>query len=412
MNKTFGLLFYIKRSKMIADGTVPVYLRITIDGERIEISSKRYVNPDKWNANGQKLNGSAEEVRTLNAYLKTLEHQVYETHRNMIENKLPLTAGNLKNILLKKDAVSNDKMLVPIFEEHNRQIAALVGKEYAKGTLNRYQTSLKHTKEFINWKYKVNDIDIRGIDHEFIMSYDFYLRSERNCANNSTVKYLKNFKKIILICLANGWLDKDPFIKYKPKVKEVTRDYLTIEELELMINKQFVSNRIVQVRDIFVFCCYTGLAYADVKKLKRNEITIGLDGQKWIFTSRQKTDTASRIPLLPTALQIMKKYEDHPECYDQGKLLPVLSNQKMNSYLKEIADVCGINKELTFHIARHTFATTVTLANGVSIESVSKMLGHTNIRTTQHYAKILDAKVSEDMQMLTQKFAGMKLNRT
>ena len=179
-----------------------------------------------------------------------------------------------------------------------------------------------------------------------------------------------------------------------------------------MINKQFVSDRVVQVRDIFVFCCYTGLAYADVKKLKRNEITAGIDGQQWIFTSRQKTDTASRIPLLTAALQIMRKYEHHPECVDQGKLLPVLSNQKMNSYLKEIADVCGINKELTFHIARHTFATTVTLANGVSIESISKMLGHTNIRTTQHYAKILDAKVSEDMQMLKQKFAGMKLNRT
>ena len=407
MNKTFGLLFYVKRSKMINDGTAPVYLRITMDGERVEISSKRYVNPDKWNTNGQKLNGSSEEVRTLNTYLKTLEHQVYEIHRNMIEKKLPLTTVNLKNILFKKDTVENDKMLVPIFEEHNRQIAALVGKEYAQGTLDRYQTSLKHTKEFIKWKYKVNDIDIRGIDHEFIMSYDFYLRSERNCANNSTVKYLKNFKKIILICIANGWLDKDPFIRYKPKVKEVTRDYLTIEELELMINKKFVSDRIVQVRDIFVFCCYTGLAYADVKKLKRNEITIGLDGQKWIFTSRQKTDTASRIPLLPTALQIMRKYENHPECSDQGKLLPVLSNQKMNSYLKEIADVCGINKELTFHIARHTFATTVTLANGVSIESVSKMLGHTNIRTTQHYAKILDAKVSEDMILLKQKFARM-----
>ena len=270
MNKTFGLLFYVKRSKMIADGTVPVYLRITIDSERVEISSKRYVNPGKWNANGQKLNGTSEEVRALNTYLKTLEHQVYEIHRDMIEKKLPLTAANLKNILFRKDTVETNKMLVPIFEEHNLQIAALVGKEYAKGTLDRYQTSLKHTKEFIKWKYKVDDIDIRGIDHEFIMSYDFYLRSERNCANNSTVKYLKNFKKIILICIANGWLDKDPFIKYKPKIKEVTRDYLTIEELELMINKQFVSDRVVQVRDIFVFCFYTGLAYADVKKLKRN----------------------------------------------------------------------------------------------------------------------------------------------
>lgn len=406
MNKTFGLLFYVKKTKMIANGTAPVYLRITIDGERADISSKRYVNPDKWNASGQKLGGSGDEVRALNSYLKTLEHQVYEAHRNMIEKKLPLTAAGLKNILLKKDEPEKDKMLVPIFEEHNRQVKALIGREYAQGTLDRYQTSLKHTVEFIQWKYKVNDINIRGINHEFIMSYDFYLRSERKCNNNSTVKYLKNFKKIILICIANGWLDKDPFIKYKPKVKEVNREYLTMDDLQRISDKQFTNVRLNQVRDIFLFSCYTGLAYADVKKLKREEISIGLDGQKWIFTSRQKTDTASRIPLLPTALQIIKKYEDHPECSDLGKILPVLSNQKMNSYLKEIADVCNIEKELTFHIARHTFATTITLANGVSIESVSKMLGHTNIRTTQHYAKILDSKVGEDMQLLKMRLAS------
>jgi site-specific recombinase XerD len=406
MNKTFGLLFYVKRSKMIGNDTAPVYLRVTVDGERIEISSKRYVNPDKWNANAQKLNGTGEEVRSLNNYLKTLEHQVYEIHRQLIEKKLPLTAVNLKNALLKKDEVTTSKMLVPIFKEHNRQVTALIGTEYAKGTADRYETSLKHTQAFLKWKYKVDDINIEGINHEFIMSYDFYLRSERKCANNSTVKYMKNFKKIILMCIDNGWLDKDPFIKYKPKVKIVARDYLTKEELETMALKSYSSLRIEQVKDIFIFCCYTGLAYIDVKQLKRSEIIKGIDGQQWIFTTRQKTNTASRIPLLTQALEIIQKYERHPECADQDKVLPVLSNQKMNSYLKEVADVCGINKELTFHIARHTFATSVTLANGVSIESVSKMLGHKNMRTTQHYAKILDSKVSEDMQLLKLKLAN------
>ena len=405
MNKSFNLLFYVKRSKTIIDGTAPVYLRITIDGERIEISSKRYINPDKWNTNGQKLNGSCEDVRTLNAYFKTLEHEVYEAHRSMIERKLPLTALNLKNILLNKEQVLDNRMLVPIFEEHNSQIKALLGKEYAKGTYDRYETSLKHTKDFLGWKYGVSDIDIKGVNHEFITAYDFYLRSERNCNNNSTVKYLKNFKKIILICMANGWLDKDPFAKYKPKVKEVKRDYLIREELDRMAQKQLVSERVAAVRDIFLFSCYTGLAYADVKKLKRAEIVNGIDGQQWIYTSRQKTDTDSRIPLLPKALELINAYADHPQCINAGLLLPVLSNQKMNSYLKEIADACGITKELTYHIARHTFATTVTLANGVSIESVSKMLGHKNIRTTQHYAKILDMKVSQDMALLKQKYA-------
>lgn len=391
---------------MTTDGTAPIYLRITIDGERIEISSKRSVIPDKWNTKAQKLTGNSEEVRSVNAYIKTLEHEVYEAHRSMIVKKLPLTAVGLKNILFKKEQNSFKKMLVPIFEEHNRQVKALVGKEYAKGTLDRYETSLKHTKDFLLWKYGTSDIDIRGIDHEFITSYDFYLRSERGCNNNSTVKYLKNFKKIILICIANGWLDKDPFVKYKPKIKDVKRDFLNAEELEQMALKQFLSERVTAVRNIFLFSCYTGLAYADVKKLKRSEIVTGIDGQKWIYTSRQKTDSDSRVPLLPKALELMDAYADHPQCVNDGLLLPVLSNQKMNSYLKEIADACDITKELTYHIARHTFATTVTLANGVPIESVSKMLGHKNIRTTQHYAKILDMKVSEDMNLLKQKLVA------
>jgi len=405
MNKSFGLLFYVKRSKMNDAGFAPIYLRITIDSARTEISSKRHVKPDQWNTNRGKVNGTSEEVKLVNAYLKTLEHEVYEVYRAMVENKLPLTVTTLKNRLLGKNGTTNHKMLMPIFEEHNSQIKALVGKEYSKATYHRYETSLKHTQAFLLWKYQAADIAINGIDHEFIMAYDFYLRSERNCANNSTVKYLKNFKKIILICIANGWLDKDPFIKYKPKVKEVKRDFLNTEEIENMEKKQLATDRLSQVRDIFLFSCYTGLAYADVKKLKRSEIVLGIDGQKWIYTSRQKTDTDSRVPLLPKAMELITKYEDHPQCVNDGLLLPVLSNQKMNSYLKEIADACGIGKELTFHIARHTFATTVTLGNGVSIESVSKMLGHKNIRTTQHYAKILDAKVSEDMCKLKQRLA-------
>jgi len=195
-------------------------------------------------------------------------------------------------------------------------------------------------------------------------------------------------------------LTEQQIASYRENGFLLIQDFLNAEELEVMANKKLVSDRVSQVRDIFLFSCYTGLAYADVKKLKRTEIVTGIDGQKWVYTSRQKTDTSSRIPLLPQAMELMAKYEDHPQCTNDGLLLPVLSNQKMNSYLKEIADACGINKELTYHIARHTFATTVTLANGVSIESVSKMLGHTNIKTTQHYAKILDMKVAQDMSKL------------
>lgn len=407
MIRTVCINFSLKKTKTLNNGTAPVYLRLTVAGERVELTTRRYINPERWNIGMQKMNGTNDEARVFNNYLKTLEQKVFEEHRLMIDGKVPLTAANLRDRLLGKPDIKRTKMLVPIFKEHNRRIKSLVGKEYANGTLERYETSLRHTIAFMEWQYQKNDLDIVEINHEFITSYDYYLRSECKCSNNTAVKYIKNFKKIIRICIANGWLDKDPFINYKAKVKEVVRHYLTSDEIQLIADKEFVSDRVNQVRDIFLFSCFTGLAYADVKKLKRSEISIGLDKQQWIFTSRQKTDSPSRIPLLPIALKILSKYEGNPECLHKDRVLPVLSNQKMNSYLKEIADLCGIKKELTYHIARHTFATSVTLANGVSIESVSKMLGHKNIRTTQHYAKILDAKVSEDMEILKYKLANV-----
>lgn len=206
------------------------------------------------------------------------------------------------------------------------------------------------------------------------------------------------------IAQANNWITIDPFLNYKVRLKDVEREYLSEEEIQTMLTKNLHTPRLSQVRDIFIFCCFTGLAYSDVKKLTQNNVVMGIDGEQWIKTKRTKTDTRSNIPILPTALAIIKKYENHPEVVIKEVLLPVLSNQKSNAYLKEIAELCGITKNLTTHLARHTFATTVTLTNGVPLESVSKMLGHKSIKTTQHYAKILDLKVSDDMQLLRQKF--------
>jgi site-specific recombinase XerD len=401
MNKTFNLLFFIKKNKIRTNGTAPIYLRITIDGKAADIAAKRYIDPQKWDVKAHKAVGNSQEAKTLNVYLKTLEQQVYDSHYLMLKEEHDVTSESLKSKLLGTDV--STRMLIPIFQDHNDKVEALVGQDFAPGTLERYKTSLKHTQEFLIWKYKTSDIDITKIDHAFIMDYDFWLRSVRKCANNTAVKYIKNFKKIIRLCMANGWLSKDPFLRYKAKLKVVERPYLTKEEIQTIYEKEFASDRLIQVRDIFLFSCYTGLAYVDVKKLTKSNVNIGIDGDQWIFTHRQKTDTSTRVPLLPLAQELILKYEDHPECVNSNVLFPVLSNQKMNSYLKEIVNVCGINKDLTFHIARHTFATTVTLSNGVPIESVSKMLGHTNIKTTQHYAKILDKKVSDDMLILKSK---------
>ena len=403
MKTKVSILFYAKKAKAAANGLVPIYTRITINGKRIELSTNRFVEISKWSTEAGKIKGSSEEARSINNHLDLLKSQIRDAEMELIHKKIALTTETIKSKLLGVD--ERARMLVPIFQYHNNKIKELVGKEYAPGTLERYTTSLKHTIEFMQWKYNISDIDITKIDHAFITDYEFWLRSVRNCANNTAVKYLKNFNKIIKLCLANDWLDKNPFANYKSKVKEVERVYLTEAEIQSIIEKDFKTERLSLVRDIFLFSCFTGLAYIDVKNLTKAHVSYGIDGEKWIFTHRQKTESASKIPILPVTQMIIDKYENHPQCINEDKLLPILSNQKMNAYLKEIAGVCEIEKELTFHIARHTFATTVTLTNGVPIESVSKMLGHKNLRTTQHYAKVLDRKVSDDMKILKEKLA-------
>ena len=402
MNATINVLFYIKRAKINSNGLVPVFIRITVEGKRIDKSTGKYVLPERWSTETSRLKGNSEESRSINNHLDLIRKEVFETEKNLLLKGVILNFENFKNEYLGIE--STKRYLVPIFEDHNRKVKELVGREYAIATHKRYETSLRHLKEFLEYKFKISDIDIERIDYAFIADYEFFLRTKRNCSNNTAIKYVKNFHKVVNICLANGWLVKSPFTNYKPKIKEVVRDYLLDDEIKAIRDKNITSFRLDLVRDIFLFSCYTGLAYIDVKQLKKSNISIGIDGDKWIFKSRQKTDVNSKIPILPPALEILDKYKEHPKCLNEGFLLPILSNQKMNAYLKEIADICGINKELTFHIARHTFATTVTLSNGVPIETVSKMLGHTNLKTTQHYAKILDKKISEDMQRLKAKF--------
>ncbi|EKT4500985.1 site-specific integrase [Flavobacterium psychrophilum] len=409
MKTKVSILFYAKRAKASVNGLVPIYTRITINGKRIELSSNRFVEMSKWSTEAGKMKGNSEEARSINSHLDMLRIQIIDMQMELIHKKIPVTTETLKSKILGVD--ERQRMLIPIFQDHNNKIKELVGKEYAPGTLERYKTSLSHTIEFLQWKYKVSDIEINKIDHAFVTDYEFWLRSVRNCANNTAVKYIKNFSKIIKLCLANDWLDKNPFANYKSKVKEVERVYLSEEEIQNIIEKDFKTERLSLVRDIFLFSCFTGLAYIDVKNLTKSHISIGIDGEKWIFTHRQKTETASKIPILPVTQMIIDKYSDHPKSNNEDRLFPILTNQKMNVYLKEIAGVCEIEKDLTFHIARHTFATTVTLTNGVPIESVSKMLGHKNLRTTQHYAKVLDKKVSEDMKILRDKFAMISIEK-
>jgi site-specific recombinase XerD len=403
MRTTLSLLFFLRKPKNYQSGDMPIYLRITVDGQRTELAVSRKFDPDRWDAGTGRATGTKADSRTLNAYLDDMQFKLYELQRRMSEQNELITAETLKNRYSGK--AEKARTLVSVFEDHNTKMKTLVGEEFEKSTLQRYETCLMHAKDFMRSRYNISDIPVSKIDFAFLNDFEYYLRSERKCGNNSAIKYIKNLGKIVRICLGNGWLTVNPYINYKPKQKAVHREALNKEELEQLTKKKFEVERLCTVRDMFVFCCYTGLAYVDVYKLKRSELVKGVDGNLWIHTNRQKTDTLSRIPVLPAALSIIRAYEDHPQCIVKETLLPVISNQKMNAYLKEIADLCKIKKLLTFHIARHTFATTITLNNGVPIESVAKMMGHTNIKTTQIYAKVMDHKISEDMETLKRKLS-------
>jgi len=406
MSNSFSLLFYIKRSKADHSGKVNIYFRITVNGKRSELSIRRKVHVDKWNSKAGKVKGFSQEAQELNRFIDTIRNKIYHIREKLLSENKKITAPIIKNLYLGKDDLH--KMLLKIFQDHNDQVDRLIGKDFAAGTAERYKTAKKHVENYIKLEYKVDDIPVKGVDHKFITGFEYYLKTERKCGHNTAIKYITNFKKIIRIAYANDWITKDPFFNWKAKLKIVDREFLTKEEIQTMVDKKLHTPRLEQVKDIFIFCCYTGLAYADVKKLSTNDLVLGIDGEKWIKIKRTKTDTRSNIPILPTANDIIEMYKEYPDQINNGKLLPVLSNQKMNAYLKEIADLCEINKNLTFHLARHTFATTITLSNGVPIESVSKMLGHKSLKTTQHYAKILDRKVSDDMAVLKAKLKDLE----
>ncbi|WP_036385292.1 site-specific integrase [Muricauda sp. MAR_2010_75] len=395
-----SLLFYLRKYKKDRVGRSTIYVRITIDGKRAEFSSGRKVHPSTWDAAYGKVLGFSQEVRQLNSYLSKIRTDLYQHADKLKDRDEPLTAMSLKEAYLGLDKPC--KMLLEIFQEHNDQVDSLVGKDFAEGTAERYRTAKSHLSEYIQNEHKRNDIPVHHVNYAFISGFEYYLKTKRKCSHNTAIKYVVNFKKIIRVAYANGWITRDPFANWKARLKNVEREFLTEEELQRLMHYPFSNERLDHVRDCFVFCCFTGLAYADVKKLTHDDFVIGIDGDLWINTKRTKTKTKSNIPVLPTALMILEKYE-HSSLLVDKKVLPVLTNQKMNAYLKEIADLSGIKKHLTTHLARHTFATTVTLSNGVSIESVSKMLGHKNLRTTQHYAKILNRRVSDDMQMLRKK---------
>ena len=398
----FSILFFIKKSKLLKNGEAPICLRITINGQRAEVQIKRSIEVSQWNSNKECAIGKERKHQELNHYLETVRTKVLRIHRELEQDGKPITAEILKRHFYGEN--ESPKMLLEVFREHNKKYRELLDKDVVLGTVLRYERTVRYLEEFMKEKYHFSDIPLKNINQEFVKEFEHFIKTEKDCAQNATVKYLKNLKKIIRNALVNKWMDDDPFVEIRFHQTASNREFLTEEELNKLIEKDLTIPRMEVVRDIFVFCSLTGLAFTDVQHLKPEHIFRDMDGSYWIRKTREKTDNMCNIPLLDLPMKLIQKYQNHPECARKGVVMPVPCNQRMNSYLKEIADICGIQKTLSTHIARHTFAC-LAIANKVSTESIAKMLGHTDIRTTKIYARVLDRTVSDEMQILRGKFA-------
>lgn len=401
MKKNLNLLLYLRKAKTKKNGEAPIYLRITVDGLRSETPIGRSIVPSKWDTDLQIQKGKSEDARTLNHFIENIKQRINQDANVLIDQGIDYTAEQLKNRF--NGIKEQPKTLISVFEENNQLVKQEENKKYSHSTVRQYNTTLSRLKEFVTKGYGKKDIPLTELDAIFIRRFEIYLRTEYNADHNTVMKYLKQLKKVIHFAMATGYMDRDPFLSHITAFKDVSRDYLTIEELTRIKSKIFNIKRVDRVRDVFVFACYTGIAYGDLKNLTPESLSIGIDGKNWIIYHRGKTGIRASIPMLFPAMEIIEKYRFDPECNADKKLLPVISNQKLNSYLSEIAGICDINKKLTTHVARHTFATTVTLSQGVPIETVSKMLGHTSLKTTQIYAKVVDRKISDDMEVLQEK---------
>ena len=403
---TFSVLFFIKRKKLLKNGDAPVYMRITIDGRFLETSLKRGVNPKLWNEKKQRSTGRDRLSIELNDNLDTTLTRIYRIHQQLIDECKPVNPQTVMNAY--QGRTEQPKMLREVFRQENTKYRQLLEiGDVVLGTVLRYERTERYLGEFMKKNYNVEDMPFRAIDNEFVRNFHIFLKVDKKAEQNTANKYCKNLKKIVRLALDNNWMEVNPFQGIKFSAKATTREFLSEKELTTLMKKDFEVERLNVVRDIFVFCSLTGLAFSDVAALRPEHISVDDQGNYWIHKARQKTKNMCSIPYLESARAIADKYREHPTCVAKGVVLPVLSNQRMNSYLTEIADCCGIKKSLTTHIARHSFAC-LALANGVSMEIIARMLGHSDIKTTKIYAKVVDKSIAEQMGGLTAKFGSQR----
>ncbi|UII76259.1 site-specific integrase [Flagellimonas sp. HMM57] len=408
---TFTIIFFTRKSRSNPK-QLSIYVRITVEGKRAEISLKRNVHVIQWDSTKTKGKGNTEKIRILNAYLNQVYTKLLQCHKELLGEDKIISSDAIKTRYLGED--DNSKTLRELISYHNGNMVRVL----KAGTMKNYYTTEKYLHRFLDKKRKVKDMYLKQVNYRFVTDFEHYLRDykdskkELSMGNNGVMKHLERFKKMINLAIKLEWMHKNPFDRFQLKYDKYDRAFLTERELELLENTDFKSERLQRIKDCFVFSCYTGLSYVDVKELTEDNIVKGIDNNNWIYTKREKTDELVKIPILPKAWRVLQKYRRAREMRFVANILPISSNQKTNSYLKEIAKSCGIHKKISFHVARHTFATTVMLSNGVPIETVSKLLGHNKLSTTQIYARVVESKISEDINNLLERFKEKRDRKT
>ena len=400
VRSSFSILFFIRESKARKNGNVPIEVMITVNGERNSFSTGKQIAIEKWDKTKQQVKGKDQETQNLNNYLKAIKAKLYQKEAELLERGFIITAQILYDAYFDKVESLKERSLFEVFEEHNQEQEKLVGNGVSKATHWVSVYTIRLLREFVQQKYKREDLYLRELNLNFIQSFHSFLRIDKGMAQNSSTKHLKLLKKIINLSVANSYMAFNPFSTYKVEREPVDIDFLDEEELRKIINFDTPLPRLERAKDMFLFGCFTGLSYIDIKTLTPEHFEKDNTGRIWIKKRRVKTGVLSRIPLLPIAKLILDKYKGGE------KLLPIQDPADINKYLKDIAILCGINKRICFHTSRHTFASTVTLANNISLEVVSKMLGHTNTRMTAHYAKLIDKCIGEQMDKLMDAFTG------
>ena len=403
MRSTFKVLFYLKKNAPKKNGYVPVMCRITIDGTIAQFSCKLDVNPDLWDTQSGRASGRTTEAKETNLFLDNIRVGVNTHYREIFDKDNYVTAEKVKNAYL--GLGMKHETILKVFAQHNEDYEKQLGKMKSKSTYQNFFSVYRHLQDFIRYRYKVSDMALKELTPAFIIDFELYLRTTQECTHNTVWVYMMPLRRMITIAQNNGWLNRDPFVEYSISPEDSDRGYLTKEEIKKLMNAPVIKKKHELVRDLFIFCCFTGLSFRDLKNLTTDNLQTSFDGHEWIITKRQKTKVQSNIRLLDVALRIIEKYKGIAK---DDRVFPVPSYANLRDNITLIVQACGIKKHVTWHMSRHTYATEICLTNGMPIETLSKTLGHTNISTTQIYAKITNEKVSHDMEALSHKLQDIE----